>query len=510
MDKQPLLGKAVAPARHGILCRCPNEVSGSLLIASSENDRCIGCRRHILLESLPTCIRRVNSQHLSRDFQIGGAACAMRRISSLILLLSMSGAPLRAQSVSDQLRSRTGYTLPDAPREGPAVFALPPGVTFSGSLTSGDAVTIALWNNASLQADLAGLEVTRADLVEAGQFRNPNFSTLFPVGPKPFEFLLTWPIEELWHRGKRIKAAELNVNAVATSLVQNGLNLIRDVRVAHAELWLAQQRARILQESVELRTRIATLTERRRDAGDGTGLDVRIAQVGVQSLAELSRYAAAETDVRRSSLRLLLGMRGDSRPIEAVIERRTPPALPAVSALLETAVSNRPDLRAAEMNVQTAAERAKWERSQVLALLAPTLSVKEVGTDGLRAGPGLNMEIPILSRNQGRISRADAEVIRAGREYVSLRDRVEREVLEARARMLQALESVQGIATQVRPPIDDSIQLVQRAFQNGDVSFLNVLEVTRQRYDVDLREVEMAAAAERARAEMERALGRGL
>jgi hypothetical protein len=60
------------------------------------------------------------------------------------------------------------------------------------ALTTRDAIAIALWNNDALQADLANLiEYARADLAEAKRFRNLNFSTLFPVCPRPIEFFLT-------------------------------------------------------------------------------------------------------------------------------------------------------------------------------------------------------------------------------------------------------------------------------------------------------------------------------
>ena len=428
-----------------------------------------------------------------------------------LLVLSMALAvPLFGQSVSDQLRQRTGYGLRDTPAAERAEFTLPPGVTLAGPLLSNDAVSIALWNNSALQADLAKLEVSRADLVEAGMFRNPSFAALFPVGPKPFEFLLAWPIEELWQRKQRVKTAKINLDVVAGGLVQNGLNLTRDVRVAHADLWLTEARSRILGESADLRARIAMLTERRRESGDGTGLDVIIARADSESIGQLSQNAASDAEVARARLRHLLGMRGISQPLSTRIDESRSIALQELEALLEMAFSNRPDLRAAEVSIEASAERAKWQGSQVIAMMAPTLSIKEVGTDGLRVGPGLNMEIPLLSRNQGRISRADAEVVQAGQIYVSLRDQVESEVVEARERVRQAETSIARIRSQVRPPINESIQITERAYRNGDVSLLNVLEATRARFDVDLREVEAQANLLRALADLERAVGRRL
>jgi len=72
---------------------------------------------------------------------------------------------LLSQSLSDQLEQRTGQRLPETVREGPASFSLPPDVSFNEQLSARDAVAIALWNNTALQADLANLEISRADLV---------------------------------------------------------------------------------------------------------------------------------------------------------------------------------------------------------------------------------------------------------------------------------------------------------------------------------------------------------
>jgi len=427
------------------------------------------------------------------------------------LAIVVATAQISGQSVSDQVRQRTGFDLAPSISETPATFSLPPGVTSTEQLSARDAVAIALWNNADLQADLAALDVSRAELTEAALFKNPSFSTLFAVGPKPFEFLLAWPIEELWQRKQRVKAAQLNVDSVATGLVQNGLNLIRDVRLAYTDLWFAESRARILQDSSDLRGRIAAFAQKRRDAGDGTGLEVSLARADSQSNAELARMSLADVEVVRARLRYLLGLRQQDRPLSIAVQPSAPPQpLPPISVLFETAASNRPDLRAAEISVQAAAEKAKWERSQVLAMLAPTLSIKEVGTDGLRAGPGLNMEIPILSRNQGRISRADAEVVRSGKLYAALRARIEHEVVDAYNRAQQAQTALIQLQQQVRPAVEQSIQLSQRAYENGDIILLSVLEASRQRHDLDLREAEVSAAQQRALAELERAVGKSL
>lgn len=389
----------------------------------------------------------------------------------------------------------------------PAKFSWPPGVTPTTRFTPPTAIAVALWNNNALEADLAALGIAKADLLDAGLLRNPNLWSLMPVGKKPFEILLNWPIEEWWQRKKRVRAAQVNLDAVAKGLEQNGLNLIRDVSLAHADLALAQRRAVTLAEAATLRERIAGLTVKRQEAGDASGLDVSLAQADARSARELAQRAQTEIVALQPRLRNLLGLTGNEA-IEAVEEDFTVPD-GAEDALVDSAFTARPDLRAAEIAVQAAAERAKWQRSRFLQMLTPILSVKPVGTPfATRAAPGVQVEIPIFNRNQGQIARADAEVVQAAWRYAALRDRVELETREAYRRYMQARQSKEQLAGQVRPVVEQSIRQAEQAFRNGDASFLNVLEPTRTRYDIELRQLDAEAAERRALAELGRAAGR--
>jgi cobalt-zinc-cadmium efflux system outer membrane protein len=165
-------------------------------------------------------------------------------------------------------------------------------------------------------------------------------------------------------------------------------------------------------------------------------------------------------------------------------------------------------MRAAELAVEAATLRAKWERSRILTVLSALLSVKGVGDAGIRAGPGVQTQLPIFNRNQGSIARADAEVHRAAIAYVALRDDVELEVRRARTEYVQALESLQRVREAILPAVHDSVKLAERAYTDGDASYLFVLEASRQLYDVEILEAQEAAALRRAAANGEHAIGR--
>src|SRR5512139_2987987 len=161
--------------------------------------------------------------------------------------------------------------------------APPPGVVLGDGVTEDEAVSCSLWNNAQLAADLAGLGIAKANLIEAGQFRNPTLQMLFPVGPKPFELTLAIPIEQFWQRPRRVKAAQAQWDQVAASLVQNGLDTARAARRAHAAL-LPQ---------------IAAMAEARFRAGDISQLESRAAAIDAEASADLAKRAEHDLTISR-------------------------------------------------------------------------------------------------------------------------------------------------------------------------------------------------------------------
>jgi cobalt-zinc-cadmium efflux system outer membrane protein len=137
-----------------------------------------------------------------------------------------------------------------------------------------------------------------------------------------------------------------------------------------------------------------------------------------------------------------------------------------------------------------------------------TLDMNGRGSQGFEAGPGLVTEPPIFNRNQGGISRAEAEVESASRNYTLVRQRIISEVTEARQQLVQARESLADWRASVLPALirDDSIQ--NAAYRAGEISYLLVL-LNQQRLDnARVRETEFADQAHRAQVQLDRAIGR--
>ena len=276
------------------------------------------------------------------------------------------------------LRERTGHTI--KPADG---AALPPGVTLEDGLTADEAVAIALWNSPSFQLVLADLGLARADLVEAGLLRNPVLSLLFPWGPKQFEWTVQFPFEVLWQRPRRVAAAQLNLESVSQRLVWDGLTLVADVRGAFADTLIAERRLALAGESAILTRRVADLTESRLRAGDISELEARGARSDAARVDVLRKAAEYDRDLAGLTLTGVIGLDPAALPIRMISGELS--SCVTNDNLFQEALASRPDIRAAELAIEAAGARARWEHSRIITLIG-IIDGNGQGSEGAEAG----------------------------------------------------------------------------------------------------------------------------
>jgi cobalt-zinc-cadmium efflux system outer membrane protein len=430
-------------------------------------------------------------------------------IVCILSLGTVTRAAVDREQVSKQLIESTGEGLnPDATAG--RSFSLPPGVEGDSSLSEQEAVAIALWNSPGLETVLSELDLGRADLLQAGVLVNPSFSALFGIGSKPFEFLLSMPIQAFWQRPRRVAAAKMNLEMISEGLVQSGLDLVRDTRIAHAELVTAQERARLDSEASKLLSEIADLTAKREAAGDISELEARLVRLDSINAANRASRSQRDVELAQERLRVLMGAADEFPDLRAEASVSGPQILPEGSQLVEEALSSRPDLRAAELGIEAAGERAGWERTRIFNLVAPQLSTKEVGSSGFKTGPGLSIELPLFDRNQGGVSRAEAELRRATLLYLEAAEQVKFEVRSSRLRFLQAREALDRLRGELLPVLRETVELAEKAYANGNISYLDLQVAKRPLLDTLLTEELAMLDLRRAQAELERAVGRRL
>lgn len=459
---------------------------------------------------------------------------------AMIVLLALLPAGSLAQAkttpadVSKEVEARTGHRLNPASKAESS--AMPEGVSLEDGVTEDEAVAIALWNNPTLQAELTALGLARADVIQAGLLTNPQLTMIFPFSFRILEAVANWPIEAIWQRPKRVAAAKLEMERVGETLVIRALDLVRDVRLAYAEYSAAQTRAGMADEIMRERREIAVIVNARLRAGDISELETNASVTEARLAEERAARFRQDTVIAKERLRGLLGFANDEAPLNLVVPAPAgaPPASQVISArastvsadrssatltastkseplneLIKQALDARPELKAGELAVEAAGARAKWERSRIVNV---TAIAKEYGrgANGFEQGPGLAIDLPIFNRNQGNISRAEADVERAAKQLIAARQRVVAEVREAYTQFTQAREAHRLWRARVLPPLEQDIRLAETAYRSGDVAYLFVLENARRYSDERLREADYMLVTARALIALERSVGRRL
>ncbi len=416
---------------------------------------------------------------------------------------STAGAPT-IRDVDASIRSRS----PEAALRLSATSETPPDVTIADGVTQEEAVAIALWNSPSFQATLADLGVARADLADAGLLRNPILSLLFPLGPKQLEFTLQYPFDVFVQRPARVAAAKLNVQAVGQRLVWDALSLIAQVRSAHADAIVADRRLLLANENATLTRRLADIADARFRAGDISDLEARAPRNDALRTNVVQRAAQHDRDLARLTLAGLLGSNETPDRLEPKPSAAYDSAPCVVDeARLNDALASRPDVRAAELGIETATARARWERSRVLALIG-VLDANGKGTEGFEMGPGITIDLPLFNRNQGGKARATAEIERASQLYATARIQVVTDVRSAAVRVAQAQQALEAWTQDIVPSLEIEQRRAEGAYQAGEVPLLNVLDVSRRLVDGRMQQLNAEADLVRSRITLDRAMGR--
>jgi cobalt-zinc-cadmium efflux system outer membrane protein len=386
---------------------------------------------------------------------------------------------------------------------------MPPDARIEDGLTPQEAVAIALWNSPSFQATLADLGIARADLVEAGLLRNPIFSLLFPVGPKQLEWTVQFPFDVLWQRPRRVAAAQLNVQAVGERLVWDALSLVARTRTAHADALIADRRLQLTTENADLVQRLAGITAARLRSGDISELEARSARSDAARVQVMRRAVEHDRNLARLTLAAMLGL--DTVPDQLQPVPGPPLADSATCGTeaerLEEALASRPDVRAAEMGIEAAARRASWERSRVLTLIG-ILDGNGDAEEGAEVGPGVSLDIPIFFRNQGGITRAEAEIERASRQYAAVRAQVVADVRASTTRLQQAEQAISAWRNEIVPSLEIEQRQAESAYQAGEIPLFTLLDASRRLVDGRIRLIDSEADLQRAAIAVERSIGR--
>ncbi len=405
--------------------------------------------------------------------------------------------------VKRQLMCRMGVATQTV---APCQEIIPAGVVLDDGISEGEAVATALSNNSAYQATLATLGAAGGDAIQANLIANPQLLVYFPTDTKEGQYTLFAPIESYFLRPLRVKVANREYCRIGEQLVQNGLNLARDVRIAYTDLALAQEQSQLAGEALELRENIVDLTKKRLNDGDISELETIAASVDQLNAKANQSVQSQAVGIAEARLATLVGLTQLSTRLSS--EPMTPPTILDTNedVLIAQALACRPDYHAARWAVAAASDRSRLSRF----LFWRIDGVLDVRSDPGRTGGGLRADIPIFNRNQGGVLRADWELNAAMHNRDAIHDQIVADVRISSRQLAQAQANLVVLRDEIAPALKDALEIARKGFADGGTDYLLVLQTTSQYLANRALILDQTAACHRAVAELERSVGRNL
>ena len=327
-------------------------------------------------------------------------------------------------------------------------------------LTPEAAVQIALWNNPGLQASYAQLQLSEADLVEAGRLPGLRLSRLRAthpaIGPK-IEELIGFNLLALLTLPARMESQKSRFAQVQLDTAATMLRLAFDTRKAFYQAVAAQQNRGYMEDVREAAAASAELALRMERAGNFSRLaQLRERSFHAQTQTEVTRVIAEQVGARERLTRLL-GLSG------ADINYTLPDRLPELPASAQElpdaegiAMRERLDVRAARAEADALSRELGLTKvtRYLNALELSHARIREGSRDGnepTRSGWEWAIEIPIFDFGSARNARAEALYMQSASRIAQTAVNAQSEVREAYQGYRSAYDLAKHYSTEVVP-----------------------------------------------------------
>jgi outer membrane protein, heavy metal efflux system len=316
--------------------------------------------------------------------------------------------------------------------------------------------------------------------------------------------------------GLKEKIAQREANIAAQELRAKEREIMSMVKMAYADLFMAERSTEILREQLEILRVVIGATEARYRVGRVTQQDVFKAQLEQSEI--LNQLIVAEEEINVASVKLNTAMyRPPRTPIQIPGDLAADDNKLTVSRLDDLALANRPELRGAEQEI---------ERAEVMHELANRNQKYPdfmVGWDYMRMPTEMkkdryaamvNITIPFSPWTAGKrayeVEESLAEIRAAKSNREAIRNMTVKEVAESEAKFQAAKRSLQLYREGLLSQAELSFRSALSAYQTGRVEFVNLLEAQRALREARMGYYKATVSFMQNLADLERAVGRDL
>ena len=400
------------------------------------------------------------------------------------------------------------------------------GSEVNAQLLLSEAITEAVEKNPEIQLMRQRLQAVSARAKQAPYLEDPEIN--FQLGgvplstPTNFNNADTNSIgvrQKLPFFGKlglKEKVAQQEVRVAEQELRAKEREIISMVKMAYADLFMAEKASEILREQLEIMRTLIRATEARYQVGRVTQQDVFKALLEQSEIMNQLINVEAESSTAQAKLNSAM-YRSPRSPVQLPANLTTPSVDLNLPGLDDVALANRPQLKGAEEEI------VRSERTYELADRNRKFPDLMVGWDYMRMptdmkkdryGAMINITVPFspwtIGRRDYEVEESLAEIRAAKANRDAMRNMTVREVAESQAKVQAARRSItlynEGLLTQA----ELSFRSAMAAYQTGRVEFVTLLEAQRALREARMGYYKATASFIQNLADLERVVGKDL
>jgi len=362
-------------------------------------------------------------------------------------------------------------------------------------VTRADAVAAALLRGARVALGRADTTAALGAARAARAFPNPTVSGSYSKDTPNYHALGELPLDLPWLRSPRIGAAEAARDAARYRFAFERAAIRFDVDTSYTRGLAAALHARLSRRTALDADSLLRIAELRREVGDVSELDVRLAAVNAGQLANVAADDSLAALAALVSLQLQMGLTGGEATIVLVDSLRVPSdSAVRESPVLLPVVAAEASLRSAERSLAFA-RRSRF---------APNIQFGFDTGDPASTTPhqllpvvGFSLPFPLFNFGRGDVQRAAAERDRALAELDLTRRESEAAVARSRRELVAARDRLRRTAGLVESANRVAVMSLQ-AYSEGAVPLASVLEAQRNAREILARYIDDLASADAA------------
>lgn len=404
-------------------------------------------------------------------------------------------------------------------------------VTFCGpgaegqerQLTLDEAIRLALANNPSLAVERLAVNVADGEVTKAQIYPynpelevSPGFGGDILPPDRSLHFAydaqigVSQTVELRGQRAIRLRRAKALANQAAWEVREAERRVRVEVLRAFGAVLLAQERARLAGEIVDLNRELLRVARELYEAGHVPRLDFLRAEVE-ERLAGNERIAAdrALTALKRGLILLMGQPTGLSFEAAGPLPYRA--SATAERALTENALDGRPDVKAAEARLHARAAEADLTQAEqtfpALNLSAHYQFSRETEARQHRAVLGLSIPLPVFNRREGDLEIARAQRSQQAARLDLVRATISLQVKQALERFTASRRITEQFTEHILPQQQENFELLREGYQLGQFTLTEVLVIQREFIDGRSRYLDAVAEFNAALVDLESASG---